>query len=235
MLHGFLSSSLYFRRFRKRFESEYTVITIDLLGSGASTRPDEPVTYEAQITALHKVLREIETPFIMLGHSMGAVLAVRYACKYREEVSKLILFNAPLFATPEQARESIEQTGFHYRATVTHPRSRLIWKGMKLLPRAPRHIAPPLNFGDGLRTHYYAREGGYRNIILKAEFVHDLKKLLQPTLLIVGKRDRYVYQETLRALRLPKNVTVTQVATGHHTIVSKPKLAEELVRSYLLQ
>jgi pimeloyl-ACP methyl ester carboxylesterase len=235
MLHGFLSSSLYFRRFRKRFETEYTVITIDLLGSGASMQPDEPVTYEAQIAVLHEVLQKIETPFTMLGHSMGAVLAARYACEHSARVSRLILFNPPLFTTPQQARKSIEQTGLHYRATVTHPRSRLLWKGLKVLPRTPRRIAPPLNFGDGLRTHYYAREGGYRNIIIKAEFVHDLKRLTQPTLLIVGKRDRYVYQETLRTLSLPKNITVTKVATGHHTIIAKPKLAEELVRSYLLQ
>lgn len=235
MLHGFLSSSSYFRRFRKRFEKEYTVITIDLLGSGKSVRPVSAVTYDDQINSLHETLQQFKPPFMVIGHSMGAVLAARYANEFPNDVSSLTLFNPPLFSTKKEARKSIESSGLHYRAILTHPRSRLIWKFMKILPRIPQGIAPPLNLGDSLRTHYHAREGGYENIITQAEFINDLTALQSPGLLVTGTRDRYVYQETLGYLKIPPHIVVKHVDTGHHTLVSHEDLAEELVRLHLLQ
>ena len=234
MLHGFLSSMQYFKRLRRAFEHDFTVITVDLLGSGGSPKPEETVTYGMQISALHETLTN-EAEIILVGHSMGAVLAARYALKYPKQVTRLVLFNPPLFATPEQARHSIESTGLHYRAAITHPRSRMLWRGLKALPRVPSKLTPPLNFGDMARTHYHAREGGYQNIIVGAEFVDDLSRLSQPTLVVRGVRDRYVYAETLKKLVLPPHITLTSVQTGHHTIVTKPSLAEQLIRSHLLQ
>ncbi len=235
MLHGFLSSSTYFKRFRKEFEHSHTVITVDLLGSGKSSRPGEPVTYESHIEALHTILCDLPRPFVLLGHSMGALIAARYAILFPEHIRSVILFNPPVFSSTDQAKRSIEATGFHYRAALSHPRSHLLWRALKLLPRMPQQFTAPLNLTSSLQTHRYAREGGYSNIILRAELIHDLVRIPQPTLLIAGKRDRSLYRETLSALSIPRHVSVQEVATGHHTLVHKPHFARQLVMSHLLQ
>lgn len=234
MIHGFLGSMQYFKKLRKLISDDARVITIDLLGSGKSPKPVTPITYELQIEALHETLKN-ERAFTIVGHSMGAVLAARYATMYPHQVKKLLLFNPPLFATASQAKESIESTSLRYRAALAHPRSRVLWKTLKTVPRMPQKIAYPLNFGDMLRTHHLAREGGYQNIILAAEFVSDIERLTQPTLIIRGLRDRYVYAATAANLAAPENITITTVQTGHHTIITKPKLAASFIRSHLLQ
>ncbi|PRY34314.1 alpha/beta fold hydrolase [Umezawaea tangerina] len=92
------------------------LIRPDLRGTGASAVPADPATYRCDrlvddVEALreHLGLDRID----LLGHSAGANIAVLYATRHPERVSRLVLvtpstFAVGLTATAEQRREVVE-------------------------------------------------------------------------------------------------------------------------------
>ncbi|AKM79896.1 TPA: alpha/beta hydrolase [Candidatus Saccharibacteria bacterium] len=235
LVHGFLSSSHYFKTLRKQLARGHQVITIDLLGFGDSPKPKEYISYDDQVHAIHETLLhlKIEQPFTLIGHSMGALVSLRYANMYPDEVSSVQLFNPPIFTTTEQAKDAFARTNKGYNMLLHSPRRRVYWSLLKAMPRNIFQKRPEINVADTLRASRHAREGGYQRIILAAELLDDLRQSTLPTLLVVGKYDRLVYQENLNQQRLPENITIKIVETGHHTIAKTPELAEQLIRRSL--
>jgi len=69
-------------------------IYLDLLGFGDSPRPLVRYTVDRHLAALHETLVG-QAPFILVGHSLGAALALVYAARYPAEVEALILIGLP--------------------------------------------------------------------------------------------------------------------------------------------
>lgn len=234
-LHGYLSSSIYFRPMRRRLNKTNQVITVDLLGFGSSPKPKKAITHDEQVEAIRRALKTcgIKAPFTLIGHSMGALIAIRYAHKHPDDIQSLQLFNPPMFSHKEEATRSIKATGVHYRLLFHSPWRRTFWRVLKALPRMPATARFALNLTDILRASYQAREGSYTNIVA-TNFFADIQTISQPALLVVGSRDRRTYRENLLVHRpLPSNIDVKLVNTGHHTLVTTPNLAEKLIRTHL--
>lgn len=235
-LHGYLSSSQYFKHIRTLLAKDHTILTMDLLGFGASPKPRGNYTYNDHINAIHRTLQSlhITAPFILIGHSMGALISLRYATIYADDVRQLMLFNPPVFTDINQMIENHKKTGRHYRAMLYSPARGGYWKALQLVPHVRTRHRPAINFADTLAMSRHAREGSYRHILGGAEIFTDLRKTSMPVLLVNGRYDRAVYQENLATKELPSNVTVVTVETGHHTLVKNRHLAEEVIRSHLL-
>jgi pimeloyl-ACP methyl ester carboxylesterase len=74
----------------------YHVLAVDLPGFAQSDKAAaaySPATYAAFLK--HVVERFARKPFALLGHSMGAVVALRYAATYPEDVERLVVVDAP--------------------------------------------------------------------------------------------------------------------------------------------
>ncbi|HYG83428.1 MAG TPA: alpha/beta hydrolase [Verrucomicrobiae bacterium] len=218
LLHGYLGSSRYWVRLKPLLlEAGYRVITIDLLGFGNAPKPrrikydynDHIQHIQAAIESLH-----LQQPFTIVGHSMGALLALRYARLYPQQVKSLILLHQPLFKDRQEAVTSIRSTGRSYRFLLDSRFKRIGWLFVKALNY--RHI----------KNHSpAAREGSLKNVIEAAEGLTDLTAVIQPALLVVGQSDRqeYAANATLFASTFSKTVTVLTVDTGHHAPYFQPK------------
>lgn len=79
------------------------LLLIDLLGFGQSPKPWTRYSTERHVSALHSVLREYGR-MTLVGHSLGALLAVAYAAQYPEQVRALVLLSIPYFGDLEGAR-----------------------------------------------------------------------------------------------------------------------------------
>jgi pimeloyl-ACP methyl ester carboxylesterase len=235
LLHGYMSSSHYFHTIRRRLARTHMVITIDLLGFGRSPKPDGRHSYEEHLATLHRTLQalHLDQPFVLIGHSAGALIAAKYAAIYSEEVARLQLFNPPIFKDRAEANQSFHNTGPHYRALLYSPLRVIYWRTLKLLPRSHPRFRPALNLSDPLRASRSAREGVFDNIILASDFLPLLRTLDRPALLVVGAHDRPEYWKNITNSQLPDNITVTLVPTGHHTLVKQPDLSERLIRTHL--
>lgn len=77
------------------FSSEHTLITMDNRGCGRSAMPDEPYTMEIFADDVAAVLdAENLDKCIILGASMGGMIAQKFYHKYHNRVEKLILTNS---------------------------------------------------------------------------------------------------------------------------------------------
>lgn len=211
LLHGFLSSKRYWRRLIPLLRAKgYRVITIDLLGFGNAPKPSYlSYTYNDHIQHIHTALQQLHlsAPIILAGHSMGALLALRYARQYPDDTADICLINPPMYIHPEQARATLRDTGFVYRLLLDSQYRHLLWVLL-------RKIGP---FSNHTR---YSREGSLENVITLAKFFSDLETATHRTLLLIGKKDRSIYLDNIRHKTMNKNISVIIEASGHHTAVT---------------
>lgn len=92
-LHGFMGSGLDFQCFVESTSDLYSWWAPDLMGHGGSPVPEDTSAYtaSAHMNYLDKIVQKIDSPFILLGYSMGGRLALRYALERPGLVSALIL------------------------------------------------------------------------------------------------------------------------------------------------
>lgn len=69
---------------------------VDLAGFGRSPRPLRRYTIETHLAALEPVLGS-RAPLVLVGHSLGAALAVAYAARHPEQVKALVLLSLPSY------------------------------------------------------------------------------------------------------------------------------------------
>ncbi len=237
MLHGYLSSGQYFKHIRKELEQDYQVITLDLLGFGRSPKPKVAYTYNDHIAAIHHTLAalNVHEPFVLLGHSMGALIALRYATQYGDSIRKLLLFNPPLFTDRSQMITEHKATGRRYRVLLYSRGRHIYWLTLRLLPRNKSKRRAAISFSDIISMSPAAREGSYKHVLGGATVFADLRKTTMPTLLVNGRYDRAVYLENMQGVSLPSNVKVKTIESGHHPLVRNVELGQALIRSYLLK
>ena len=174
------------------FAADYRVVVYDLWGHGESRLPDDDLTlasYAEQLKVLFDRLK-IETA-IVVGHSMGALIAVQFALDYPEHVSALVPLNIVYRRTSTQraavvaraehvlrtwAITGIEQTLHRWFADKTDAASQ------KKIERVGAWLAEADPVGYGRTYLLFAQSD--------ALFVGRLSELGMPTLYMTGENDR---------------------------------------------
>ena len=84
------------------------VCAYDRPGLGSSTRPGEPLRADAQIQLLDAVLKTASEPgpYVLVGHSIGGVLAALYANAHTDRVVGMVLVDSSHEATTARFREA---------------------------------------------------------------------------------------------------------------------------------
>jgi pimeloyl-ACP methyl ester carboxylesterase len=226
LLHGFLSSSKYWRKLQPLLsKAGYRIIAIDLLGFGKATKPtDGQYDYDDHVAFVHTTLQEIgiTNKFHLIGHSMGALIASRYGTLYPDDVHSLILLHPPLYASPHEARQTLRSTGMLYRFLLDSSYRQLAWLIIRSLPISiiGRHSQQ-------------SREKSLRNVIEAAEIFDDLSSIRTDTLLVVGTNDRKEYIANIAKFQLSEAVTVTLEAVNHHSPRNQPLLLRDTILTFI--
>ncbi|MDN4080840.1 alpha/beta hydrolase [Paenibacillus polymyxa] len=106
-----IGSSVYYPRiFSDHLYKKFQFIFLDHRGFAKPTRALKPEDY-----TLDKVIKDIETarqclhldPFIILGHSGHAFMALEYAKQYPDYVEKVVLLNSAPTNSQERQRQSL--------------------------------------------------------------------------------------------------------------------------------
>lgn len=86
----------------------YRAVALDLRGFGESDAPYGPYGYDIWCSDIRTVLRTMDLHHVMLvGHSMGGAIALRYAARFRTRVTKLVAADpaAPRFVYGSQSAD----------------------------------------------------------------------------------------------------------------------------------
>lgn len=224
LIHGYLSSSRYWNKIRPGLVAAgYRVITIDLLGFGNATKPrDIEYSYEDQTEYVNRIIDYLQLKrATIIGHSMGGLIAARYAVLFPAKLQSLVLLHPPLYANTAEAEDTLMRTGIFYRHLLGSKYRNYTWIIIRIL--VPNLIA---------RHAHYAREKSLHNIIVKAELFADIDALKMKTLILVGCKDRPVYRRNLVNISQPL-VKILLENVGHHSPIWRPMFVQSLILNFI--
>jgi len=224
LVHGFsIPSYLWDRNIQSLVDAGFRVLRFDLYGRGYSARPELDYSLELFVDQLDELTRnlEIQTPFHLVGISMGAAISARYAVQSPQRVRSLSLL-APLVATPERSElKLLALPGIgEYLATVV-----MMPKIKGNLSQAVYDTKSYPEWDEKIAQHIHFK--GYRRALLNTlrhlagETEIETYKLLGqtdvPVQLIWGREDQiadYAQAEALQAL-MPDMELHTLEQSGH--------------------
>ena len=91
ILHGLFGFSDNWQTHAKKLSDYYQVILVDLRNHGRSEWSDE-FSYEIMADDIYKLVQELKlNEFILVGHSMGGKVAMRFAQKHEDMLEKLVV------------------------------------------------------------------------------------------------------------------------------------------------
>jgi pimeloyl-ACP methyl ester carboxylesterase len=199
LLHGKNFSAAYWESTMRSLHARgFRVIAPDQIGFGKSSKPSG---YQYSFAELAGNTRALLASLgvsrcVVVGHSMGGMLAIRYALLFRENTDKLVLVDPigledygallPYRSVDELYRRELAQTPEKIREYEKKAYFRGEWKPeyeslVELLAGWTRHPQyPAVAWSAALTTE----------MILTQPVVYDLPRLRVPTLFIIGQRDR---------------------------------------------
>ena len=233
LIHGntvwhrdFVASGLF-----ERLAENHRVIAFDRPGSGHSTRPrDRLWTPTAQANLLHVALGIIRVgPSIVLGHSLGAMVAMAMALDYPATVKRLVLLGGYYYPSTRvdavlTAPVALPVLGDVMRYTVTAVSGRLMLDGLVKGMFAPRDLPPsflPLLSREmmlrPIQIRANAEDAAFMIGQAKAssERHHELR---MPVAILAGAEDMVVDVEAHSArlhADVPQSTLVVVPGTGH--------------------
>lgn len=191
------------------------LFNLDLLGYGKTLSADwlkyDYVEHEKALLATIKKLH-IKTPIILIGHSMGALIAADFTRKHPEKVACNILVSPPVLLPTEIASlpDRFYQKTYHE-----------ITQNIENLPIET--LSPFIEKITNFRSRYTkttAFSQGMENIILNRENFRIFCQVRKLSVIIHGRFDALVYKPNLLQV-CQKNPKMKLISTiGQHDINS---------------
>jgi pimeloyl-ACP methyl ester carboxylesterase len=117
LLHGFPETWLEWRRVVPALVAAgFRVLCPDYRGAGDSSKPAtgyDKWTMAGDIQALVRKHAMADGPIVLVGHDIGAMVALAYAFRFRDELSHLVLIDAPLQGTTLMDQMKGDPRGWH--------------------------------------------------------------------------------------------------------------------------
>ncbi len=96
-LHGMTGSKENFKYLEKELREDFELQSFDLVGFGQEKKPKVRYDKEVFLSFIEdKINFSEKEQYILVGHSMGAMLAKEFTLKYPRNVTRAILINYPL-------------------------------------------------------------------------------------------------------------------------------------------
>jgi len=234
LLHGFLASSKYWHKVTELVSQNYKVVAVDLLGFGDSPKPRKgKYDYDDHINSINATLDQLEInePFILMGHSMGSLIALRYATIHDDRIRKLVLTNMPVMLGRDEVRDTIFKNNMIYKLGLSNYTHQLVWPMFRFLYRTrllpQKAILKVQTNIDFLFSHKaHSRLRSFQKVIEDARVDIDLRAVEVKTVILAGVEDKKIYLENLlNNIPLRANIIVETIQTGHHI----PRLMPELI------
>lgn len=222
-LHGIGNSGRTWDEVAEKLPDDVNVIILDLLGFGDSPKPGWAV-YDAptQARAIAKTLISVLAlrNVILVGHSMGALVAVEVAKRYPLLVRSLVLCSPPIYnVDPSDDRklfvERDEQLRRLYEFVLKNPQNIVRMSSLaKKYNLLPDHL-------DVNAFNVDAYSSALRANILNQRTSHDIVQIKKPIHILYGLLDPFVIGENIRRLRSQSQYVSVERFMGGHEIYGK--------------
>lgn len=197
---GLMGSTAYWKTGELRgLKTQHRVLFVDPLGFGRSPWPDIEYTLEDQLDAMRRTLvsHNAVSNVTLVAHSFGAIVAIHYAALHPDEVARVILFGAPIYRNPGEARDRIQtmsplagllvKNRFAARVVCAFHNA-IMPLAYKLAPNM-RPDLPAQVARDGVLHFWPSLDGSVRHVILGKPVAKPMAALGSRATLVFGSRD----------------------------------------------
>jgi pimeloyl-ACP methyl ester carboxylesterase len=198
LLHGKNFSGLYWETtMRDLVASGRRVVAPDQIGFGASSKPDVHYTFHLLARLTAQLLDRLGIRrAVIVGHSMGGMLAVRFALLYPERVASLVLEDpigledyrtfVPYTPLEDQFRQELAAS---YSSILAYQKGYYAsWR-----PEYERYVDDQARWlGSGEWPRVAQANALTYEMIYTQPVLYELGLIRAPTLIVVGEQDRTV-------------------------------------------
>ncbi len=242
-IHGLAGNVGHWVHVAPRFLDRHRVLAIDLPGNGASDRDPARHSIEEYVDHVAAFLDHVgESKAVLVGHSMGGMVALRFALRQPSRLAAAVLVNpAGMARLPAWARVGGRAL---LRRSVLDPLLPLVWKHgilgnvfyetnaytrdfiRMIEASAPRRQQRPVIRSVG------ALMAEMRHDLLERDFGSQLHEVQRPVGVVFGEKDRLVPARLLRdASQRMTHVHVHEIPRcGHMPNIEQPEQVVRFVR-----
>jgi pimeloyl-ACP methyl ester carboxylesterase len=219
-VHGWLGSWRYWWPSMQDLSSQNRTFAFDLWGYGDSSKSPENYSFESYVQLLKDFIEKlgIAAPVTLVGHSLGATVALRYARERLERVKRLAMVSLPL-------------SGGHIHNQMTDA------EPAEIIRRYSRNgsyaeVKSEIHKTDRIAVSALASQ------LAEIDFISELQDISCPVLLIYGDRDPIVRPPNGdgRHLACPesKHYLVTLENCRHFPMLEQPARFNRLLKDFVL-
>jgi len=234
-----------------QFKSEYRCIAVDLPGYGRSSKAEYPCTMDFYADVLLELTERLnlKNP-VLVGHSMGAQIAVTAVLKKPELFEELVLLAPAGFETfkPEQADWLKQVSTIDFVCNATDEQVRTNWQlNFFDMPESVEFmIQDRLKMKNAIDFRLYGRSI-VQSIhgMLDQPIFYDLKNLKTRTLVVYGQNDLLIPNRYLNKEWTTESVAKSGTAQiqngqlkfiqdcGHFIMFDQPEEVNQLLKTFL--
>ncbi len=220
LIHGIASSSVTFEKLVPMLIDHHRVISIDLLGFGESPSPaGAGYTIEEHVAAFARTVASLKLreQFVLVGHSMGSLIASRYAATRRRRVKKLVLVSPPVYVSPSAIGDPRERAtmGLYLKAyEFLRNNKAFTIRNAAVLAK----LLPIKNVLEVTERNWDAFVLSLQNLVESQTTISDLAAVRVPIEIVYGALDQFLTMAGLRIAEQMRGVTVHKVEASDHVI-----------------
>lgn len=216
LLHGFLENQSMWNAILPELIKKNRIITIDLLGHGATECLGYVHSMEDQADVVHHVLNELKIrKAVFIGHSMGGYVALAFAELYPDTVKGIVLVNSTSRADSDERKRNrdraIVAVKQNYSAFIRMSIANLFSENNR--ERLADRIEEVKL--EALKTPLQGIVAALEGMKIRKDREVMLHFAPYPIQLILGKKDGVLLYEETRDQILDTHVQLTTFEDGH--------------------
>ena len=234
LIHGLGSSGKDWERQVRAFAERYRVITFDLRGHGASSKPAGPYSIAELAHDTSLLMNGLHAePAYVVGVSLGGMIALQLTLDRPDLVRRLVIVNSAPAVVPRGLRQhgalllrraTLELFGLDAMGRVI---------GKRLFPR-PDQVGLRAEFRERWRQNEQVAYRAALEAIVGWSVSDRLSSLRCPTLVVSGDRDYTPVAYKQQYMQLIPNAELAVIAdSGHGTPIDQPEAFNVAVLAFL--
>lgn len=241
LLHGMAASRRYWEELMPELSKNHRVIAVDLLGFGLSPKPKN-VRYDVE-THLKSITQTLDylgvnSPAVLVGHSMGALLALKLSLAEPKRVKRLVMICAPVYTDPAETKRYITKgkltLRLAYYSWTSHALCSTWCKGLRPISKHVaklylRHQPAPVA-EDSVYHSWKAYSESLEHVISNQSVEKDLRKLKLTVDLVYADKDGAPTLDNLNDFKpLPASIKLRIIPGSHNLPLDDPQAVTEII------
>lgn len=238
LLHGFASSMHWWSPVAERLAPDFYVVRVDLLGHGGSEKPRHGYSMENQARLVEDALAGLNVKrAVIVGHSMGGLVATALAERNGSIVDGLVLVDSPV---DDDAGKPPFAARLGFMPVIGEALRHLVpdslVRNQLESAFAPGFDVPNQFVRDFHRMTYTSYDESHDasgDYLRKRALDARLASLGEPLLVLYGAEDDIIDRDSFQRFGKVPGATVTKiVGAGHSPMVEKPAPVSTLIADF---